>query len=305
MTRHPIPWRLNLLIVAAQVAAAAAIFSLTASASTAWQLCLLAISFAIVGNSIYASMHEAEHGILLPRRYWNNALGTFLGLFFPAPFHLLRQGHLGHHYRNRSDDEAFDLYFEGDNPVWKWLQLYGILTGFFWLTIVVSNACLLVLPTTAMRRLLGFDRPSAACWDSFNPRYWWLIRSEAAAAVAMHALIVWGLAIPLASYAAVYLGFGLSWSAMQYVHHFGTERDVVDGARNLWLLGPIDLVWLHHNWHRTHHQQPTVPWIYLPELSRNQNATRQFLLWHYLRMWRGPRYTDVHVENRYAGRVIR
>lgn len=305
MTGHPIPWRLNMLIVGAQVSAAGTIFFLAGAASAWWHFCLLATCFAIVGNSIYATMHEAEHGILLPSRFWNHVLGAFLGLFFPAPFHLLRQGHLGHHYRNRSDDEAFDLYFAGDNPIWKWLQLYGILTGLFWLVIVLSNILLLVLPTAVMSKFLGFDRPSTACWSSFNPRYWRLIRWEAAGVIVCHALIVWGFEIPLVSYALVYLGFGFSWSAMQYVHHFGTERDVVAGSRNLWLCKPIDVVWLHHNWHHTHHQKPTVPWIYLPELSRGQDVRREFLLWHYLRMWRGPRYTDVHVENRYAGRVIR
>jgi fatty acid desaturase len=305
MTSLPIPWRLNLLIVAAQILAAAAVFWLAAVATAWWQLGLVAFGFAIVGNSIYAAMHEAEHGILLPWKNPNDALGAFLGLFFPAPFHLLRQSHLGHHFRNRSDDEAFDLYFDGDNPIWKWLQLYGILTGCFWLVIVISNFLLLLLPTGLLSRFFGFDRPSTACWKSFNPRYWPLIRCEAAAAIVFHALIIWAFGIPLVSYFLVYCAFGLSWSAMQYVHHFGTERDVIDGSRNLWLFKPIDLVWLHHNWHHTHHQQPTVSWIYLPELSREQNATREFLLWHYLRMWRGPRYTEVHVENRYAGRVIR
>jgi fatty acid desaturase len=305
VSRHPIPWRLNLLVVAAQVASAGAIFWLTAAAESWWQLALLALGFAIVGNSIYASMHEAEHGMLLPSCFWNNALGAFLGLFFPAAFHLLRQGHLGHHYRNRSDDEAFDFYFDGESRIWKWLQLYGILTGFFWMTIVLSNALLLALPPAALRRFLAFDRPSAACWDSFNPHYWRLVRCEAAAVIAFHALIVWAFAIPVVSYTMVYLGFGFSWSAMQYVHHFGTERDVVHGTRNLWLFQPIDVIWLHHNWHQTHHEQPTVPWIYLPMLSRTKSANREFLLWHYLRMWRGPRYTDTRVENRYAGRVIR
>lgn len=300
-----IPWRLNLAIIAVQVSAAAAIFWLTARASNWWQVCGLAVAFALVGNSIYTSMHEAEHGILLPSRFWNNAVGSFLCLFFPASFHLLRQSHLGHHYRNRSDDEAFDLYFDGDNPIWKWAQLYGILTGFFWVVIALSNVMLLLFPVALLRKILGFDRPSSACWNSYNPRYWRLIRFEAAAAVLFHSTIVLCLNIPLVSYAAVYFGFGVSWSAMQYVHHFGTERDVVDGSRNLWLLGPIDLIWLHHNWHHTHHQQPTVPWIYLPEVSREQHAKREFLLWHYLRMWRGPRYTNAHVENRYAGRIIR
>ena len=53
------------------------------------------MAFAIVGNSIYASMHEAEHGMLLPVRFCNDLVGALLGLFFPAPFHLLRQGHWG------------------------------------------------------------------------------------------------------------------------------------------------------------------------------------------------------------------
>ena len=61
-----------------------------------------------------------------------------LALFFPAPFHLIRQGHIGHHMRNRSDDEAFDLYFDEDKPVWRWLYWYGIITGIFWMA-VASN----------------------------------------------------------------------------------------------------------------------------------------------------------------------
>jgi fatty acid desaturase len=305
MKRLPIPWRLNLAIVAAQLAATGTIFWLAARASEWWQVALLSLGFAIVGNSTYAAMHEAEHSVLLPSRFWNDTLGALLGLLLPGSFHLLRQSHLGHHYRNRSDDEAFDFYFDGDGVVWRWLQLYGILTGFFWLTIVLSNLVLLVLPQFLVRRLLGFDRPSAALWNSLNPRYWWLIRCEAVAAVALHATIVWTLSIPLISYGFIYLGFGLSWSAMQYVHHFGTDRDVVHGTRNLWLFRPVDIVWLHHNWHHTHHERPTVPWLYLPELSRGGDTGREFLLWHYLRMWGGPRYTKVHVENRYAGRIIR
>jgi len=52
-----------------------------------------------------------------------------------APYHLLRQGHLCHHQANRSDDEAFDLYFDGV----KWLKFYGIITGIYWVMVVLSN----------------------------------------------------------------------------------------------------------------------------------------------------------------------
>ena len=68
----------------------------------------------------------------------------------------------------------------------------------------------------------------------------------------------------LRSYCAVYGGFGISLvgNAIRASFRHRAARD--RGARNLWLFAPIDLVWLHHNWHQTHHEQPTVPWIYLP-----------------------------------------
>jgi len=304
MNARPIPWRVNLTVVAAQVSAAMAIFWLTALASNWWQIGLLAVAFALVGNSIYASMHEAEHGILLPVRFYNDALGVALAAFFPAPFHLLRQSHLGHHWRNRSDDEAFDYFFPGESALWKRLQLYGILTGMFWITIVLSNVLVLVCPFVLQGKLVAFDRPTTAFMDSLNPRYWRWIQAEALLAIVFHAGTIWLLGVPITSYLVVYFGFGLVWSGMQYVHHFGTPRHVINGSRNLWLSGPIDVLWLHHNWHHTHHQHPTLPWIYLKEASVADGAQREFLLWHYVRMWRGPRLTTEHVENRYAGRII-
>ena len=305
MSAHPIPNRLNAAIVCAQIALFVAVFWMASQAATWTYVFSLSLVFAVLGNSIYAIAHEAEHGILFSNRRANDLVGSTMMLLFPASFHLLRQSHLGHHFRNRSDDEAFDFYFDGENAIWKWLQLYGILTGLFWLVIVISNFAILLFPFSFNSKYFRFDRPSTAYMDSLNPSSWWPIRAEAFAAISLHALLIWALKIPLANYAIVYLGFGITWSAMQYVHHFGTQRDIIDGSRNLWLFAPIDWLWLHHNWHHTHHQHPTVPWIYLPRLSREQGAKREFLIWHYLRMWRGPRYTNEHVENRYAGRIIR
>lgn len=303
--KFPIPGRLNLLIVGVQLVALAAIFYGAAAATTWWQLLLLWGAMAVVGNSIYSIVHEAEHRLLHPNPYVNDGVGVFMALFFPAPFHLIRQGHLGHHLRNRSDDEAFDLYFDDERPALKWLQLYGILTGFYWMIVVLSNVVVIVAPFLLRRRLWNYDRPTAALMDSLNPRYFWYIRLEAAAVLLLHTLIVWSLGIPLLNYFIVYFGFGFAWSAMQYVHHFDTERDVLRGARNLWLLAPIDWIWLHHNWHLTHHKHPTVPWIYLPRLGRSEDPRRGFLVWHCLRMWRGPRAADQRVQNKYAGKVIR
>jgi fatty acid desaturase len=306
----PIPAPANAAIVVAQLFALAACFYAASRVSGVWGVTALAIAFGVLMNSVYSIIHEAEHAILFPRRRANEAAGVVMALFFPAPFHLLRQGHIGHHLRNRSDDEAFDLYFEGDNVVWRWMVWVGILTGLYYVLVVVSNAIAAVAPFILDRRHfrverhVTVDRASAAFFESLNPRHLRWIQLEGFAAIALHAGIVWGLNIPLWHYLAMYGAFGFMWSAMQYVHHYGTERHVTRGARNLWLFGPIDAVWLNHNWHRAHHEHPTVPWVYLPQIGREESPQRGFLPWAYAKMWKGPRRTDERVENKYAGRII-
>jgi fatty acid desaturase len=141
--------------------------------------------------------------------------------------------------------------------------------------------------------------------ESLNPRYERLIRLEALTIVVLHGAIVWLLSVPLAHYVIVLYGFGLSWSGFQYVHHFGTVRDVRRGARNLRTWALLDLVWLNHNFHLNHHAHPTVPWIHLPALATGPDGERESLVRAYARMWRGPQLTTVRVQNRYAGLVVR
>ena len=294
---------MNAILIGVQLLAFAACAYASAHVS-GWALVGLAVVFGILMNSVYAIIHEAEHAMLFSHRGWNEWMGSIMALLFPAPFHLIRQGHLGHHLRNRSDDEAFDLYFEEDHRLWKILVLYGILTGFYYLIVVLSNVVFLVLPFREDKKYLHVDRATTAFLEALNPRYRLLIRLEGAAVLVLHAGIIWGLGIPLLHYLAMYAGFGFMWSAMQYVHHYGTERHVTRGARNLWIFGPVDALLLNHNWHRAHHENPTVPWVYLPALGQAQSPRRGFLPWAYLKMWKGPRRTDEHVENKYAGRVI-
>jgi len=55
-----------------------------------------------------------------------------------------------------------------------------------------------------------------------------------------------------------------------------------------------------------HHEHPTVPWVHLPTLGATaQPQERGFLFWSYFKMWRGPRKAKEHVENQFAGRIIR
>lgn len=301
MKDHRIPARLNLCIATAQLAAMFGILWAAGRVTHWWPVALLALGYGVAMNSAYAMLHEAQHGILHPRRAVNDTVGTVLALFFPAPFHLIRQGHIGHHIRNRSDDEAFDLYFENESRFWKCAQLYGTLTGLFWVLLYVTNVFVLFRPSLVLPARI--DRTTEAFLESLNPKYQRLIQAEALAVVALHAGLIWAWHIPLGHYFAVMFGFGFVWSAMQYVHHYGTERDVLKGARNLRTFRLLDLVWLNHNWHRNHHAQPTVPWLYLPLLGEAREP-RSSLLSAYGKMWRGPQPATEHVENRFAGKVI-
>lgn len=299
-----IPDRLNLAIMLAQLMALAACFGTAARIESGWALAALAVAFGVVMNSVYSIIHEAEHAMLFSNRRWNDFAGAAMALFFPAPFHLIRQGHLGHHLRNRSDDEAFDFYFEEDHKLWKILVWYGILTGFYWVIVVLSNVVFLLLPFRRDKKYWQVDQASTAFMESLNPSYRRVIRIECAAAIALHVAIGWALHIPLVNYLVMYAGFGVMWSAMQYVHHYGTERHVTRGARNLWIWAPLDLLWLNHNWHLTHHQHPSLPWIHLPRTKIEGETRRGFLLTAYLKMWRGPRRARERVQNRYAGKLI-
>lgn len=300
----PVPAKTNLAIACLQLAVLPSILWAAGQATQAWEVLLLSLAYAVAMNSAYAMLHEAEHNLLHPHPLLNQGLGVLLALFFPAPFHLIRQGHIGHHVRNRSDDEAFDLYFAGDNRVWKYLQLYGTLTGLFWVLIYVANFVAVFHPGFLAPRRARFDRTTEAFLESLNPKYRWLVRVEALAALLLHAAMLHFWAIPVAHYLAVMFGFGLSWSAMQYAHHYGTVRDVRRGAMNLKTFPLLDLVWLNHNWHLNHHMHPTVPWIHLPGLSE-AHEVRGSLHTAYLREWRGPRFSSERVENRYAGQVIK
>ena len=299
-----IPNRLNLGILLGQLLAIAACLLALRRAESGWAVAGLAVVFGLVMNSVYSIIHEAEHAMLFSHTRWNDLAGSFMALFFPAPFHLIRQGHLGHHLRNRSDDEAFDFYFEGDHKVWKVLVLYGILTGFYYVIVVLSNVVFLIFPFREDKKYWHVDQASIAFMESLNPRYRIVIRLECAAAIALHAGLVWLFDIPVAHYLAMYAGFGFMWSAMQYVHHYGTERHVTRGARNLWIWKPLDLLWLNHNWHLTHHTHPSVPWVHLPRTGVEDGGNRGFLITAYLRMWRGPRLAPERVKNPHAGKVI-
>lgn len=301
----PIPAKLNLGIAALQLVLLVSMFFIAGLVAFWPWVPILAIGYALTMNSAYLMLHEAEHGLLHPNYRLNDFVGSVLALFFPAPFHLLRQGHLGHHVRNRTDDEAFDHYFEGDSRLWKHWVFYNILVGGFWFCITLSNIVLPFRPRLWSAKATSFDRPTEALLESLNPRYDSIIRLEAALLILLHAGLILSGIIPWLHWLALIGAFGISWSSMQYMHHYETPRDVLKGARNLRTWGWLDLIWLNHNWHRRHHEKPNVPWIYLPQLDDGPGANREAMSQAWLRQWNGPKPAERTLTNTHAGKHIR
>lgn len=301
--KYPIPGGLNIALTL--LVSALGVIALWSSSRVEswWMVLLIALAYGFVMNTGNALCHEAEHDIFHPDKRINDAAGTLLSLFVPVSFQLRRQGHLGHHLRNRTDDEAFDCFFAGENPLWKRLQFYGILTGGFWLVVLASNFVAALNPAwLASRRSL--DRQTAALQATLHPGTFRRVQLEAGLAILLHGGMIFFFHIPVFRYFVVLFGFGFVWSTLQYIHHYGTVRDVQRGACNVRTWRIFDWICLHHHWHLNHHFHPTVPWIYLPRLVA-ENAPPPIAFWQaYLRQWRGPRLTTERIANHHAGKLI-
>src|SRR5258707_8979614 len=100
---YPIPGGLNLSLAALVVSLCTILLWSSGQVTTWWGVAPLALAYGLVMNTGFALCHEAEHDIFHTNPTVNNAAGMIVTLFFPASFQLRRQGHIGHHLRNRTD----------------------------------------------------------------------------------------------------------------------------------------------------------------------------------------------------------
>src|SRR5262245_3608461 len=128
----PIPDRLNLALVAAVFGAAVALLWLGSHVESWWAVLGVGVLFSYVLLTNYALLHEATHDNLHSRPGVNHALGVLTGLLFPLPFSMIRITHQGHHLRNRTDHEMFDLYYPSDSKLIAFGRWYMILGGLFY-----------------------------------------------------------------------------------------------------------------------------------------------------------------------------
>lgn len=288
---RPIPWRGNVVLSLSVSVAAVGLLKLACSVESWWSAATVAAAFAFVMLTNYSLLHEAEHGILFPRRFWNDAAGRWHALLFPSSFTLMRTTHLGHHRRNCTDSEMFDLYYRTDRKWLKFVQWYGILLGLFWPTAPLGAIVMSLRPPRGMERYFTWARTTQRWIADFQDAEVRAIRWETIAGLTVWFLLWRGLDLDPGRVLLCYACFGFNWSTRQYVEHAYTQRDVFDGVHNLRCARWLSCVMLHHEWHRNHHRQPQVPWIYLPQLSTSREERLEY--WRaYVRLWGGPRPTD-------------
>lgn len=304
--RTEIPARLNLLLLAAAACAAGALLWV-ASATSWWTLRLAAAAaFSLVGNTLFALLHEAVHGILHPHRGLNEWLGRIAAAFFPTGLTFQRICHLGHHRRNRSDAELFDYYRPGDSRTLKLLQWYGILTGVYWLTAPLGCALYLILAPVLGARLLRLGRAhvlrstgATAMLSGFQDAPVARICLEILFSVGVQLGLIWGLDLSLTGWIACYAAFALQWSSLQYADHAWSALDTRTGAWNLRVNPVLRAFFLNYHDHRVHHEHPELAWIQLPQ----HVDPREFRPWFgsvYLAMWGGPRPYPAATEAEHA-----
>lgn len=290
------PVRLNLLIAAASYGAAAGL--LVAASRTSWWSVRIgcAVAFSFVANTIFSLLHESVHGAFSRKRWLNDGMGVLSAAFFPTGFTFQRVCHLGHHRRNRSDVEMFDLYYPGDSRILKTIQLYGILTGVYWtlapLGCLLYLLCPWLLRANVLRRTesdrvqrMGGDAMLADLDDS---RHALRIRLEIVFTIAFQAALFAVLGVSLAGWMTCYAAFALNWGALQYTDHAFSVRHVTEGAWNLRVNRVVQALFLNYHHHLAHHRNPEVPWIHLGGLVDPAEPRPSFARL-YLELWKGPK----------------
>jgi len=250
----------------------------------------IGVVFSYLMLTNYALLHEATHDNLHDSATWNYWLGVVTGVFFLAPFSMIRVTHRGHHQRNRSDDEMFDLYYATDSRFWKCCQWYGTLTGFFWPFIPLCAVLFAASPRTIGLKLFSGPPLGNANVKDITRSDLQRIRGELLLTIAVFLVLHVLLQLRWQCSLILYACFSINWSTRQYVGHSFSKRDIIEGAWNLrhnWLMSKI---LLHGEWDLTHHRHPEVPWHYLPYVEKSRTVRPSYVR-HYWRQWLGPQLT--------------
>ncbi len=256
-----------------------------------WKL-LCALAFSVSNNTQFSLVHESVHRAYSHSKPLNEIGGILASIWHPTALIFQRICHLGHHIRNRTDHEIFDMYYAHDNRPLKFIQFYAIFTGFFWLSIPVACFLYLVFPwyyrLATMKGAWAKSADLAMLVPFVNNPKWLRIRAEILFTLVCQIALFKFLDLNFASWILCYWTYGMNWGALQYADHAWSVRDIRNGAWNLRVLPITRWFFLNYHYHLVHHRFPTLPWHSLPKYVDPKEP--QPVFWKiYFEMWKGPR----------------
>ena len=292
----PIPGKLNIVIATHTYAAAIALLYGATVLPEWWQTALCAIGFAFLGNTMFSLLHESVHRLFHADKKINDLFGQFSAMFFPTGFFFQRAFHLGHHRRNRTDVEMFDMYYPTDSRFLKFVQLYTVLLGFYWTAAPFGGILYLISPRildgTLFRSQHKYMKPMSmdAMLSGLENVDQARVRWELLATFLFQLALIFVLGISFKAWIICYWSFAMLWGSLQYADHAWSKRDIRNGAWNLKVNKFVQYIFLNYHHHLAHHQYPYVPWIHLHKfVDFSAERPSHFSIW--LKMWLGPTLT--------------
>ncbi len=296
--RH-IPLRINAMLAALVVVVhVAALLVLPAMHGVPDGVLIGAAAVAALGTPTHwALIHEAIHGVLLPRRGANEHLARVLAILFGVPFRAVRFAHLRHHRYNRTPWGREEIYDPAEHSTLAAYVLHyaRITVGLYVGELVLSFLCW--LPRPILRRHLH-----ALCPDTSDgtPGMSVVADREVLSATALMQIRIDAIGV-LAFFGSAFALYGARWpilvallvvrafisSQLDHAPHHGTPLERRDHAMNLTAPRWLQHVLLNFNFHRTHHRHPHLPWRSLPSLADTEPGDIPFAT-AVLRQWRGP-----------------
>lgn len=288
---YPIPAKINgLLIIVCTALYFLLLFAGVHTHHIGYKL-LLGLAFAIVMIPVYSLMHESAHNALHPNPGWNLYLGRWLCCLFIVSFSFFRHCHLKHHKKNRTDEEMWDLYYEHQNKWLRYGNLYLMMIGFGYMACWLSVILFAIAPGLVNAPLFKKHTEVKGFLDGIDDkRKLKVAQVECVVVIIFQVILLYLLHWDLFTWFIFYLMHGFAWSSQNYVNHAFSPRDIINGAHNLKVPVWLTLVYLNFNIHLAHHQNPKIPWLYLPRLIKSGKERISFLK-NYLRLWKGPRLT--------------
>ncbi len=248
---------------------------------------LIGVTFAVLMIPVYSLFHEGMHNVLHSEKKYNDLLSLFLSFLFFTPLHFIRFTHNGHHKRNRSDYEMFDLYYGKHDRLWRTAWYYLIIT-IYWISLPLSTIFLAIMPTALKRKLLFKSMTIKGMIENVDNKFFPMMRFQAWLILIFQASLLYFINFNFEVYLTLYLIHCFCWSSQNYVNHAFSKRDVHLGAHNYKLPKLIQMLYLNFNFHGVHHQYPTIPWNCLTKLESKLPQKRKSYLLAWARMFKGP-----------------